>query len=248
VLRLLSELNRVESAQLAPEALLLLPIGATEQHGPHLPSGTDAILVELVALAAAQRLPDSMPVVMAPTLSIGSSAHHVPFGATLSLTTQTYLHVLMDLGRSAAASGFRQLFFLNGHGGNHELAQVAARDLALELPINVGVGSWWAMAYDQLRAVGTGSIENVPGHAGAFETAMILACRPDLVREPPSRPARTANAPAFRGGTRAERHGSWQRIDGHTDSPADATAELGNRCFEVAVSTVAAELSAFVNG
>src|SRR5207253_600651 len=80
------------------------------------------------------------------------------------------------------------MFYLNGHGGNHELAQVAARDLGLELPIAVGAGSWWAMAYDALIEAGSPAIRNIPGHAGGFETAAMMAIAGHLVRE--QRPVR----------------------------------------------------------
>jgi creatinine amidohydrolase len=244
--RPLSELTRGEARDGASSSLLLLPLGATEQHGPHLPVGTDSILVEEVARRAAARLAGEVPVVVAPALHFGSSAHHLPFGGTLSLETETYYRVLMDLGRSAVASGFRRLFLLNGHGGNHELAQLAARDLALSHPIDAGAGSWWTMAHDELIASGAWDAHPVPGHAGAFETSAVLALRPELVREP--RPARPAESPApapFRAPYRAEFHGSWQAIDGHSDSPADATATAGHAALDIATRVVVDALRSF---
>jgi len=162
----LIEMTRSEAIKAAPESLLIIPLGATEQHGPHLPVGTDTLLVETIAERALLALRNSFPAVLAPTLPVGSSAHHVPFGGTLSLTSPSFYRVLMDIGRSAASVGFRRMFYLNGHGGNHELAQVAARDLGLELPIAVGAGSWWAMAYNALIEAGSPAIRNIPGHAG----------------------------------------------------------------------------------
>src|SRR5438874_9545646 len=159
--RRLVEMTRSEANKAGLESLLVFPLGATEQHGPHLPVGTDSMLVEAVAERAVQSLPDSVPAVLAPTLPVGSSAHHVPFGGTLSMTTLSFYGVLMDLGRSAASAGFRRMFFLNGHGGNHEIAQVAARDLGLELPIAVGSGSWWAMAYHALAEAGNPTIRTI---------------------------------------------------------------------------------------
>lgn len=244
--RSLFEVTRGAARELAESSLLLLPLGATEQHGPHLPVGTDSILVEEVARRAADSLAGDVPVVLAPTLSFGSSAHHLPFGGTLSLETDTYYHVLMDLGRSAVASGFRRLFLLNGHGGNHELAQLAARDLALTHPVDAAAGSWWAMAHDELVASGAWSAHPLPGHAGAFETSAILAQRPELVREPrPVRPHSSPAAPTFRASYRSEFHGRWQAIDGHTDSPADATADLGRDALDIATRVVAGALRTF---
>jgi creatinine amidohydrolase len=244
--RRLVEMTRSEANDAAPESLLIIPLGATEQHGPHLPLGTDTMLVEAVAERAVLALRDSLPIVLSPTLALGSSAHHVPFGATLSLTSLALYGVLMDVGRSAAACGFRRLFYLNGHGGNHELAQVAARDLALELPIAVGAGSWWAMAYDALIDAGSPTIHNIPGHSGGFETAVMMAVAAHLVRErPPVRENPPAYRSPFRSDYRAEIHGSWKAIDGFTDNPADATAELGVRFLSVAAAKVASDLGDF---
>lgn len=242
----LIEMTRSEAIKAAPESLLIIPLGATEQHGPHLPVGTDTLLVETIAERALLALRDSFPAVLAPTLPVGSSAHHVPFGGTLSLTSPSFYRVLMDIGRSAASVGFRRMFYLNGHGGNHELAQVAARDLGLELPIAVGAGSWWAMAYNALIEAGSPAIRNIPGHAGGFETAAMMAIAGHLVREQrPVREGQPAESPPFRSDYRTEIHDSWQAIDGFTDNPADATAELGARFLSVAVAKVAADLGIF---
>src|SRR5206468_10896905 len=126
--RRLVEMTRSEANDAGPESLLVFPLGATEQHGPHLPVGTDSMLVEAVAERAVQALRDSIPAVLAPTLPVGSSAHHIPFGGTLSMTSLSFYGVLMDLGRSPASAGFRRMFFLNGYGGKLLLGQVAARD------------------------------------------------------------------------------------------------------------------------
>jgi creatinine amidohydrolase len=241
----LAEMTRGEAKDAARDSLLIIPLGATEQHGPHLPVGTDTMLVEAIAERAALDSRDSFPAVLGPTLPIGSSAHHVRFGGTLSITSLSLYQVLMDVGRSAASGGFRRVFYLNGHGGNHELAQVAARDLALELPVAVGAGSWWAMAYDALVEAG-GSVSNIPGHAGGFETAAMMAIARHLVKEPlPRRSDSPAAAPSFRSDYRKEVHGSWDALDGFTDSPADASAELGSTFLSIAVARVAAALQAF---
>jgi creatinine amidohydrolase len=246
--QLFAELTREELKEVARDGLVILPIGATEQHGPHLPTGTDALTVEWIARASVARIAGEVPTVVAPTLSFGSSAHHLPFGGTMSLTTETFGRVLHDLGYSLVSSGFRRIFILNGHGGNHELAQVAARDLSLELPVHVGCGSWWVMAWEALAATGAFADGRVPGHAGAIETSVILALRPNLVKEP--RPKRDgpfdqsdprSSSPPYR----TELHGSWQRIDGYSDSPVRGSAERGELILEAAVGAVASGLLTF---
>lgn len=244
--RLFGDRTRTALKAAADDALVVFPLGATEQHGPHLPVATDSLLVEMIAERAASNLEGSIPVLVAPTLAFGSSAHHLPFGATLSLPTTTYLTVLMELGRSAFTSGFRRVFFLNGHGGNAELAELAARDLAIEYPMAAGAGSWWRMARDLLVDAGEGAIENVPGHAGGFETAAVLAARPELVVDPPvSEKQVRPGAGGARNGVRSEFHGWWRDIDGFTDNPSAATASMGEAFIDVAVQKVADDLLAF---
>lgn len=239
---LLAELDREAARRVAAECVLVLPVGSTEQHGPHLPAGTDTLHAEHVARAAADLAARRVPMVVAPTLPYGSSHHHLPFGATLSLDTEVLYRVLVSLGASAAASGFRRLFVLNGHGGNHDVVQLAVRDLALQQPLHAAAGSWWQIAWDGLVAEGAGDLGRLPGHSGAFETALVRALAPGLVSET-AVPAGKAFAPPDPQRTqapwRAELHGAWPAIDGWTDDPGRGSAELGRRLLAAAVSAVA---------
>jgi len=247
-LLLFEEMTRDALSAIAASALAVVPVGATEQHGPHLPAGTDAMHAEHVARGAAARIADRVPVVVTPTLAFGCSPHHLPFGATISLSAGTLARVLHDIGVSLAAAGFRRLFVVNGHGGNHELIQVAARDMALQLSISVACGSWWAIARDTLVAAGAAQDARLPGHAGGFETSLMLALRPGLVAEP--RPHRDVSAMgdplAFWSGTRVETPWAWQSIDGYTDSPARGTAERGRRFLEAGMQAVAEAMLGFM--
>jgi creatinine amidohydrolase len=244
---LFEELTRLQLQEIAPAALAVLPVGATEQHGPHLPAGTDAMHAEHVARAAAARITGRVPVVVTPTLAFGSSPHHLPFGATLSLSTQTFGRVLHDLCTSLVGAGFRQIFIVNGHGGNHELIQIAARDLALAYPVSVAAGSWWAIAWDALVAGGACDVGRLPGHAGGFETSVVLALRPELVHEPrPHRDQFAASDPrGYAAAYRVETPDAWLRIDGYSDSPDRGTAEQGRRFLELAIGAVADALLEF---
>lgn len=246
---LFEDMTRAQLREIAPSALAVLPVGATEQHGPHLPTGTDAMHAEHVARKAAAEIADRTPVVVTPTLAFGSSPHHLPFGATLSLRTQTFGQVVYDLGTSLVRAGFQRIFIVNGHGGNHELVQLAARDLALEYPVAVAAGSWWAIAWNALVVGGACELGRLPGHAGAFETSILLALHPGLVHEP--RPHRDSfpisDARCYAQAYRAETHGSWQQIDGYTDSPDRGTAELGRRFLELGIRAVAEAMLEFVS-
>lgn len=244
---LFADHTRTELAAVADTALVVFPVGATEQHGPHLPVGTDFFTVEHLAHAAATLIADRVPVLIAPTLAFGCSEHHLPFGGTLSLSTEVYYRVLCDVVRSAALAGFRKIFLLNGHGGNHELIQLAARDMALAHPIQVGAASYWNLAWDRLVALDAHTGARLPGHAGRFETSLMLALHQGLVN--PDRPHRDQAAGsdprASAGPYRTERHGSWQSIDGYTDSPANATEPLGRQYLPVLIEGIAKALIEF---
>lgn len=241
---LLHEMTRAEAARRAPHALAVLPVGATEQHGPHLPLGTDFLIVEHAARAAAAASAD-IDVIVTPTLPFGSSHHHLPFGGTVSMATERYYGALRDMVESLLIDGFRRVFILNGHGGNHEIIQLVARDLALERPANIGAASYWDLARAALA--GADLPGHYPGHAGFFETSLILALRPDLVDSPlPRRDAAelervTIPATPYR----AERFGFWEGISGHTDTPHEASAERGRALLELIVPAVAESLADF---
>jgi creatinine amidohydrolase len=246
---LFDELTRVRLRELAETALVVWPVGATEQHGPHLPTGTDAMHAEWVTREAATRAAGlGVTVVVAPTLRIGSSQHHLPFGGTMSLPSETYYRTVRAGVESLVTDGFRRVVVVNGHGGNHELIQLVVRDLALEIPdVHLAAGSWWTIAWDALVAAGAAEVGRFPGHAGRFETSLMLAMRPELVVHPlPHRDQPGSTDPRrFGADLRAEHAGSWQAIDGFGDSPDLASAELGRRWLDVSADAVAASLAAF---
>lgn len=243
---LFQEFTRAELRQRAPDALAVLPVGATEQHGPHLPVGTDHFAVEHIAREAAALAARDIPVVVAPTLPFGSSHHHLPFGGTLSLSTQTYYRAVRDLAESLITDGFRRIFIVNGHGGNNELVQLVARDLALIHPAHLAAASYWDIAWEALVAAEAHLPGGLPGHAGAFESSLILALRPDLVREPrPHREGAAGTDPRGHQAYRAEFSGRWQAMDGYSDSPDRATGERGHAYLAAAIPAVAAAFTAF---
>jgi creatinine amidohydrolase len=245
---LLAELNRRDAQAIAAAGgIVLLPIGATEQHGPHLPLGTDTLHAEHVAEQAARALAPRYPVVVAPALPYGCSAHHVPFGGTASLSPATLLQVLADLGGSLAASGFRRIFLVNGHGGNHHITAQSAQDLALAHDVDAAAASWWHLAADAFVAAGALEHGNVPGHAGAFETSIVLALRPELVApDPPARdhgPGRSS----FGEPLTVALHDSWQQLDGWSDNPAAGAADRGREYLTLGVAALVAAVERFAN-
>lgn len=144
-------------------ALLAIPLGSCEQHGPHLPLSTDA----LIAHALAERLAAARPdVIVAPALAYGASGEHAGFAGTLSIGTEVLAQVLIELGRSAVGSAVAGVVFVNGHGGNADALALAGERLERE---GLAVVIW---------------SPTVPGgdaHAGRTETSLVLALAPHLV-------------------------------------------------------------------
>jgi creatinine amidohydrolase len=228
------ELTREELAALAPEALLVVPVGSTEQHGPHLATGTDALLATAIAERAAAAATRPATILLAPTLAFGASAHHLPFGGTLSLDVATFQLVLRDLLTSAASAGVRHVFLLNGHGGNAAACAIAVAEASREL----GLVAATAMPSDLVDAA---EIEGpVKGHAGSFETSLVLALDADRVRPELARPSPGGEARTRVRGLVVGEPGRWQELDGFTDRPDEASLERGEQALAVCVAAVAA--------
>jgi len=227
-------LTREEISAVAADALLVLPLGTTEQHGPHLATGTDAALVRAVAERAAALAAQPEVVLLAPTLAFGASDHHLPFGGTLSLRGSTMQAVLADLLASAAASGCRRVFVLNGHGGNVASCAAAVAEASRKHGILVVTA-----LFSQL--IDPGELElQIAGHAGVFETSLMLALHPDRVRPERAAPSPGGAARRWPRGLAVGEPGRWQELDGYTDRPDTATAELGEAALHAAVAATAA--------
>lgn len=223
--------------------LVLLPIAAVEQHGPHLPTGTDTIICGAVAEAVEARAPES--VLLAPVYWLGASAHHLRFGATLTAELSTYIATLCELARPLLEDGFRRLMFLNGHGGNVDPLKVALRELQLEFPQSILSGaSYWSIA-EEVIASGLEGEDRFVGHACEFETSMIQHLRPELVDE-----FRRAHAgpwlPDVVEGLFVSRDMKQRTRAGCTGRPDLASAEKGAALFEGIVARVGVAVKAML--
>lgn len=220
---------------------VVIPLAATEQHGPHLPVWTDTVICERLSCEAIGIATEAgAKLLMAPVLGIGCSEHHLAFGGTLSFSSGVYLQMLMDIGRSLYLDGFGKVIFVNGHGGNEWMMQQAAVDLALQYPIWTAAASYWNLAKMALADVNAGEIGPVPGHAGAFEGAMMMALNPEVVTCPFEKQKHPAITSVAQGMTNVfvGRHGMITGLDGYTDSPGGASKELGEHYFQVIARAV----------
>ena len=161
-------LNNVDTA--------LLPVGATEQHGPHLPLDTDTFDAEYLAREVASSFPDLKPLVL-PTIPYGVSYHHMDFSGTISVTNETLTKLVYEVGISAAHHGIKKLIIINGHGGNTPSLKNAAQMINRDAQIFTCVDTGETSDVDISRIIETPN----DAHAGEIETSTSLALRPHLV-------------------------------------------------------------------
>lgn len=177
-----TDMTTTEFAALDPErCVAILPVAATEQHGPHLAVSTDIVVNEALLAAALAHLPEGGEAVVLPLQPIGVSPEHGDFAGTLSLSHETLIRVLIELARGVAAAGLRKLVLFNSHGGQSHIMDIAAQKIRrkhhmLVFPVN---------AYRFWDTAGAfGAAEAAHGiHAGAAETSIMLSAAPERVRE-----------------------------------------------------------------
>ncbi|MBP1994556.1 creatininase family protein [Paenibacillus eucommiae] len=220
---------------------VVIPLAATEQHGPHLPVFTDSLICEHIVTEAVRKAAGTVPLLMAPVLTIGCSQHHLSYGGTLSFTSATYLQMLRDIGESLVKDGFKKIIFVNGHGGNDPIMVQTANDLAVNHPIWVASTAYWSVSRAALSDVNAAEVGMVPGHAGGFETAAIMALKPELVRTDLINTTHVMREWLNSGlpGTFIGKHQELTGYDGYTDAPNKATAELGKVYLAAIANSVA---------
>jgi creatinine amidohydrolase len=163
------------------ECVFVVPLGSLEQHGPHLPMMTDTAIITELARRIEKARPES--VVVAPTLWLGHSPHHVKFGC-VSLDVRPYMDMLAGICRSLVQIGASRILLLNGHGGNDIPAKAAMRELKTEFAhreaLHIVYATYWALAAERLREIRT-SERGGMGHACEMETSIMMTILPDDV-------------------------------------------------------------------
>jgi creatinine amidohydrolase len=237
--RHLAELRAPDFDRLVTDrSIFVQPLGAVEQHGPHLPFNTDLLIADRVATAAVERVGDELDVWLLPPLAYTKSNEHAWSSGTIWLSATTLLAVLDDIGRCVAMTDARKLVFMNGHGGNSALVGVANREIRL----SHGLMTFLAhpgVPPDQ-GGESPASELGMGIHGGTEETSLMLHLAPDLV----DMSTAIRNVPEQLADNKHVRFGGtvgfgWLSNDfgpdGHIGDPTDATAESGAVLFEGAV-------------
>jgi creatinine amidohydrolase len=231
---------------LTARSIVVQPLGAVEQHGPHLPFNTDLLVAERVAEAAVARVGDDVDAWLLPPLAYTKSNEHAWSPGTVWLSASTLLAVLDDLGRCIAMTPAQRLVFLNGHGGNSALVNVANRELRL----HHGLMTFLAHPSLPPDQGGASPVEELGMgiHGGISETSLMLHLAPELV----DMTAAVRRVPEHLAANRYVRFGGavsfgWLSNDfgddGHIGDPVGATAERGAALFDGAVDAFCAALA-----
>lgn len=222
---------------------VILPLGATEQHGPHLPLSTDTIIAEALARRLAQQVPNAL---IAPTIPIGCSDEHAGFAGLLSLEAKTLASIIVDCAQRMVDWGVERLIVLSGHGGNGRALQIARQRLQQECP---HLAVWLpddliGMAQSLVAVAEEEGIvaERVGLHAGDGETSQVLHLRGDLVRQEKATAGYVGNMAdvmptLMQAGLMPVTH------NGILGDPTDATAQRGATYLDVQVNALAAAIN-----
>ena len=233
------DLTTTDFGAVDPESTIaLLPVAAIEQHGPHLPLSTDAVIAGEIARALLDRVIGATTLLVLPLVEIGLSPEHASFAGTLTARAETLIALWTEIGASVAKAGIRKLVMLNSHGGQKPLVDIVATRLRAEHGLFVVRASTFSMGapaglFDP-RELAHGI------HGGDLETSLMLHLRPDLVRTERiadfvGLPERFAAEHEILGVEKPVGFG-WLSEDLHPDGAVGraslASAEKGARCFE----------------
>jgi creatinine amidohydrolase len=221
----------------AQGAIVVVPVAAMEQHGPHLPVMVDSLLCGAVAERGAERVADRRPVVVAPTVWSGLSEHHMPFGGTITLDLATFMALLRCVCVSLQRHGFERVLLLNGHGGNEAALRVAVEQLTPDLGMTLVTATYWHLAAERFKAI----LERQSGlrHACEAETSMVLALCPELVDPSRFEEAKTGEDEGGVEGAYRWRSFTARSASGTLGDPTAASAEKGERLLDAAAAALA---------
>jgi len=178
-----ADCNTTDFAELdSQQAVAVLPLGATEQHGPHLPLSVDTDLVNAMLGAALAHVAPTEPVLVLPTQSVGLSSEHAAYDGTLSFAPSSVIEQWCSLGESVARSGIKKMLLFNAHGGNVGLMDVVARELRGHCGLTVFSCNWYQLPLGEALNAFDAHEQRFGVHGGDMETSLMLAIAPHKVR------------------------------------------------------------------
>lgn len=241
----------IKSGQ-AATTIAVLPLAATEQHGPHLPVSVDTVLVDGIVAAALPHLAADLKVLFLPTQAVGLSPEHARFPGTLTLKNETILRLWTDIGESVAAAGIKKLLLFNSHGGNVSVMDLVARDLRARFDMLVYSASWFNLPLidaqgRDVNAMFSADEHRFGIHGGDMESSMMLALDPARVEMAQAQDFHSTSQDraqqfAILGNGKSAKLG-WQMQDYHpagaVGNAAAATAEKGRALVDAAGHSLA---------
>jgi creatinine amidohydrolase len=228
------------------KVVALQPVAAVEQHGPHLPVRVDAAINAGIVSRALELMPEDLPILVLPSLSVGKSNEHLAFPGTLTLSYETLGRVWCEIGESVARAGCRKIIFFNSHGGQPQLVDIACRELRVRHKVFAVACSWFQIA-DLGDLFDLGELTHGI-HAGGIETSAMLYLHPDLVDMTKARDFVSAAKEIERTNTVLRSEGSvgfgWQAQDlnryGACGNALRADAEIGRKIIDRAATALVA--------
>lgn len=244
-----ADLATTDFAGLDPATTVaVLPLGATEQHGPHLPLAVDQCLVDGIVERALPLLPEAARVLVLPTQQVGYSPEHAQFAGTLTLPIETVIAAWVALGECVARAGVRKLLLFNAHGGQVSVMDIVARELRMRCNLIVYSANWWNLPLgDAVNGLFSADEHRFGVHGGEIETSLMLALAADRVRmgqarDFPSSSRDRAAQYAILGNGRSAKLG-WAMQDynaqGAAGNAANASAEKGRAVLDAAAQQLA---------
>ena len=178
-----AHLKTTDFARLDPvRTVAVLPVAATEQHGPHLPLGVDTDLLEGVIAHALPHLAPELPVLLLPTQSVGRSIEHLAYAGTLTVESDALIQSWLHLGASVARAGLKKLVLLNSHGGNVSTLDIVGRELRARQGLTVLMVNTFGLKLPaDVQALFPPEEHRFGAHGGDIETSMMLALHPERV-------------------------------------------------------------------
>ncbi|GGD98386.1 creatininase family protein [Paenibacillus nasutitermitis] len=217
--------------------LVVIPVGSTEQHGPHLPTDTDTFIVDHLAKELERE--NSQTILLTPTMWLGHSPHHLDYGGTLSVYHPVYIQMLQSICQSYIGMGARKLWILNGHGGNSAPNQMVLQQLKNDFPdILIIAAEYWHVAAQEIASIRESDSGGL-GHACELETSLYLYLDPskvrlDLIADDGGQPAGGIWEFDMLKGNAAARVFNFKELtaSGVFGKPSMASSEKGGRLFE----------------